>query len=103
MIKRLAELQNYSEGTRSQNDLAGHIHNHMAYRSRPSDDGGTYYLLPRDEHLLPPLDEAEVETTWCQIEKERFAYKAEQEVDRAVKRIIDRFNYLFLIFYQGDS
>jgi len=25
------------------------------YRSRPADDGGMYLLLPRDEHLIPPL------------------------------------------------
>jgi hypothetical protein len=30
------------------------------YRSRPADDGGMYLLLPRDEHLIPPLpDKAE--------------------------------------------
>lgn len=30
------------------------------YRARPADDGGMYLLLPRDEHLLPPLpDKAE--------------------------------------------
>lgn len=27
------------------------------YRARPADDGGMYLLLPRDEHLLPPLPE----------------------------------------------
>ena len=27
------------------------------YRTRPADDGGMYLLLPRDEHLLPPLPE----------------------------------------------
>ena len=25
------------------------------YRSRPADDGGLYLLMPRDEHLCPPL------------------------------------------------
>ncbi|UUC96673.1 hypothetical protein [Comamonas sp. C11] len=25
------------------------------YRARPADDGGMYLLMPRDEHLLPPL------------------------------------------------
>lgn len=28
-----------------------------SYRHRPADDGGMYFLLPRDEHLLPPLPE----------------------------------------------
>ena len=25
------------------------------YRARTADDGGMYLLMPRDEHLLPPL------------------------------------------------
>lgn len=28
-----------------------------SYRHRPADDGGMYFLLPRDEHLLPSLPE----------------------------------------------
>jgi len=38
-----------------------HTHNSPAderpdpYRARPADDGGMYLLMPRDEHLLPPL------------------------------------------------
>lgn len=32
----------------------------LSYRHRPADDGGMYFLLPRDEHLLPSLpDKAE--------------------------------------------
>jgi len=54
-------LQTYIEGTASLDDLLNHARDYAAavqaaaYRSRPADDGGTYYLLPRDRHLLPPL------------------------------------------------
>jgi len=52
-------LQAYIEGTASLDDLLNHARNYAAavqapYRSRLADDGGTYYLLPRDQHLLPP-------------------------------------------------
>ncbi len=48
-------LQDYIEGTATLNDLLAHArdyaHTHASYKSRPG-DGGTYYLLPRDKHLL---------------------------------------------------
>jgi len=53
-------LQAYIEGTASLDDLMNHARDYAtavqadAYRSRLADDGGTYYLLPRDQHLLPP-------------------------------------------------
>lgn len=53
-------LQAYIEGTASLDDLLNHARNYAAvavtYRSRSADDGGTYYLLPRDRHLLPERD-----------------------------------------------
>ena len=41
------------------------------YRARPADDGGMYFLLPRDEHLLPPLPEKaeRVVIAWPEGEK----------------------------------
>lgn len=52
-------LQAYIEGTASLDDLLNHARNYAAavqaaYRPRLADDGGTYYLLPRDQHLLSP-------------------------------------------------
>ena len=29
------------------------------YRSRPADDGGTYFLMPRDAHLIKEPTEAD--------------------------------------------
>jgi hypothetical protein len=54
-------LQAYIEGTASLDDLLNHARDYAAvvqaaYRPRSADDGGHYYLLPRDRHLLPKTD-----------------------------------------------
>lgn len=54
-------LQAYIEGTASLDDLLNHARDYAAAvqaaacRSRPANDGGTYYLMPRDRHLLPKM------------------------------------------------
>ena len=56
-------LQAYIEGTATLDDLLAHArdyaHAHASYKSRPG-DGGIYYLLPRDKHLLSSTRATEI-------------------------------------------
>lgn len=74
-------LQDYIEGTASLDDLLSHARDYAAaqaaYRSRPADNGGTYYLMPRDRHLLP-----EMRGTAEDIRMITRAFEAEQEAAR---------------------
>ena len=82
-------LQAYIEGTASLDDLLNHARDYAAavqaaYRSRPSDDGGTYYLMPRDRHLLRPcvpLREDEIGLVARQLKAAAEAEEKKKELD----------------------
>jgi len=77
-------LQAYIEGSASLDDLLAHARAYACYRSRPADDGGTYYLSPRDDHLMPrpTTDPAEIEKIRADLTKLQLAYEAERDAER---------------------
>jgi len=69
-------LQGYIEGTVTLDDLLNYARAYaVAYRSRPSDDGGTYFLLPRDEHLFPESESTDPASEKSELEKLRLWYE----------------------------
>lgn len=77
-------LQAYIDGSASLDDLLAHARTYASYRSRPADDGGTYYLSPRDDHLMPrpTTDPAEIEKIRTGLTKLQLAYEAERDAER---------------------
>lgn len=86
-------LQAYIDGTTTLNDLLSHARAYAdyCYRSRPADDGGTYFLSPRDDHLMPrpSTDPAEIERIRSDLEKLQLAYEAERDADRKADEPVD--------------
>lgn len=87
-------LQEYIEGTASLDDLLNHARDYaaaaVAYRSRPANDGGTYYLLPRDRHLLPERDPVS-EPIRLTYQIEQGADGPEGSIDPEVSALVDAF------------
>ena len=93
-------LQAYIEGTASLDNLLNHARDYAAavqpaYRSRPADEGGTYYLLPDDRHLLPPhvpLREDEIGLVARQLKATAEAEEKKKELaDPEVLAMVDAF------------
>jgi hypothetical protein len=84
-------LQEYIEGTASLEDLLEHARAYAHYRSRPSDDGGTYYLLPRDSHLLRARESAPKPIQLDVEEKEQDAARMKESIDPEVSAMVDAF------------
>lgn len=87
-------LQDYIEGIASLDDLLNHARDYaaaaVAYRSRPADDGGTYYLLPRDRHLLPERDPVS-EPIRLTYQIEQVANRPKENIDPEVAALVDAF------------
>lgn len=80
-------LQDYIEGTASLDDLLSHARDQAAsveaaYRSRPG-EGGTYYLMPRDRHLL-----SEMRVTAEDDRMVTSAVEAEQQATSGIKNLM---------------
>jgi len=80
-------LQKYIEGMASLEDLLEHARSYAHYKSRPSDDGGTYYLLPRDSHLLPDREPVQ-KPIRLDVED---AARTKESIDPKVSTMIDAF------------
>lgn len=87
-------LQEYIEGTASLDDLLNHARDYaaaaVAYRSHPANDGGTYYLLPRDKHLLPERDPV-VKPIQLTYQIEQDANRPKESINPEVSALVDAF------------